>query len=215
MKDTLFNWANDWGRTVGIYGVKTKLVDPGHHDDLDAFRHAFCHAVLVSVINLARPDLFIKWLATFNISRKASEIIGDLMEHPEMGSSAEPCPKQMDLHNNDIGKNLGLTQGEMLRIIGQGDEPLTVLAERVAQAIKQNITINRLDDPRMPINCFSTARVPAGEYIWRTQGDDKVRFEHAVLNGKVFHMDKPPADGNPGSAYNCRCYAEPVHKTKK
>jgi hypothetical protein len=215
MKDALFHWANDWGRTVGIYGIHTERVKPGHHDDLDAFRHAFCHAVLVSLVNLARPELYIQWLATFNISKKASEIIGELMERPEMGSSAEPCPKQMDLHNNDIGKNLGLSQGEMLLIIGRGEAPLMVLAQRVAQAVRQNITINRLDDPRMPLTCFSKAKVPAGEYIWRTRGDDKVRFEHAVLNGKQFHTDKPPAAGNPGSAPNCRCYAEPVHKLKK
>ena len=50
----------------------------------------------------------------------------------------------------------------------------------------------------------------ATHYIWRTVGDDKVREEHAVREGKVFAYDNPPEGGNPGEDYNCRCWAEPI-----
>jgi len=48
-----------------------------------------------------------------------------------------------------------------------------------------------------------------GQYIWRTSGDDKVRHEHAVREGKVFSWDNPPEGGHPGEEYGCRCMAEP------
>jgi SPP1 gp7 family putative phage head morphogenesis protein len=47
-----------------------------------------------------------------------------------------------------------------------------------------------------------------GKYIWRTQGDDKVRLSHAENDGKVFSYDDPPETGNPGEDFGCRCWAE-------
>lgn len=47
-------------------------------------------------------------------------------------------------------------------------------------------------------------------YVWVTQGDHKVRFAHAALNGEVFDWDHPSEEGHPGQAPNCRCRATPV-----
>lgn len=46
-------------------------------------------------------------------------------------------------------------------------------------------------------------------FIWRTAGDNRVREEHAVLEGQRFPWDEPPAEGIPGEPINCRCFAEP------
>lgn len=44
-------------------------------------------------------------------------------------------------------------------------------------------------------------------YIWRTQGDSKVRNSHLLKEGKIFGIN----DTNfPGKDYNCRCVAEPI-----
>lgn len=51
-----------------------------------------------------------------------------------------------------------------------------------------------------------------GKYIWRTQGDGKVRSEHAERDGKTFSWNDPPEGGHPGEAPNCRCWAEEVAK---
>jgi SPP1 gp7 family putative phage head morphogenesis protein len=48
------------------------------------------------------------------------------------------------------------------------------------------------------------------EYIWRTVQDSQVRPEHRARNGMKFSYDNPPADGPPGTPWNCRCFAEPV-----
>ena len=45
-------------------------------------------------------------------------------------------------------------------------------------------------------------------YIWRTQGDDKVRASHAANDGKIFAWDSPPPTGHPGEDFGCRCVAE-------
>jgi len=54
-------------------------------------------------------------------------------------------------------------------------------------------------------------------YIWRTKGDEKVREEHALREGKVYNRNLPPECGNSGEDYNCRCWAEPfeVEKMKR
>lgn len=46
-------------------------------------------------------------------------------------------------------------------------------------------------------------------YIWRTQGDGKVRPEHAANNGKIFAWNDAPSTGHPGEDFHCRCWAEP------
>lgn len=51
------------------------------------------------------------------------------------------------------------------------------------------------------------------EYTWRTVGDNAVRQLHQDRDGKKFSWDKPPSDGHPGMAVNCRCIAEPVLAT--
>lgn len=47
---------------------------------------------------------------------------------------------------------------------------------------------------------------PSGLYPKPTRGHG----DHWVREGKVFSYDRPPSDGNPGMAFNCRCTAEPV-----
>ena len=49
----------------------------------------------------------------------------------------------------------------------------------------------------------------SGRYVWVTQGDDKVRSEHAANEGQIFSWNDPPGTGNPGDDYHCRCTAEP------
>jgi hypothetical protein len=48
-------------------------------------------------------------------------------------------------------------------------------------------------------------------YIWRTRGDGRVRASHAENDGRLFDRNNPPATGNPGEDYGCRCWAEPEY----
>jgi SPP1 gp7 family putative phage head morphogenesis protein len=50
----------------------------------------------------------------------------------------------------------------------------------------------------------------SSHYIWRTQGDERVRPEHAARDGQVFSWDDP-AISPPGTEFGCRCIAVPYH----
>lgn len=47
-------------------------------------------------------------------------------------------------------------------------------------------------------------------YRWHTSEDERVRPEHAELDGKLFRWDSPPSVGHPGEDYRCRCIPDPV-----
>jgi SPP1 gp7 family putative phage head morphogenesis protein len=47
------------------------------------------------------------------------------------------------------------------------------------------------------------------KYTWRTSADERVRPEHAELDGRTFEWSNPPSEGIPGSQINCRCSADP------
>lgn len=46
-------------------------------------------------------------------------------------------------------------------------------------------------------------------FIWRTANDERVRDEHAALEGQRFAYNDPPSEGLPGEPIQCRCYADP------
>lgn len=50
------------------------------------------------------------------------------------------------------------------------------------------------------------------EYRWMTANDERVRDEHADLDGETFRWDDAPTGGHPGEAVQCRCVAIPLFK---
>lgn len=62
-----------------------------------------------------------------------------------------------------------------------------------------------------PIEWSIKQERPTTHYIWRTRDDEKVRPSHAANDGQIFAWDEPPATGNPGEDFGCRCTAEPYH----
>ena len=59
------------------------------------------------------------------------------------------------------------------------------------------------------INKQRQANLGVTRYVWRTVRDNRVREEHEALDGDSIAWDSPPAEGHPGEAVNCRCYADP------
>jgi len=50
-------------------------------------------------------------------------------------------------------------------------------------------------------------------YWWSTSKDERVRPEHAALEGQTFAYNDPPEPGNPGEDFQCRCSAIPIIPT--
>lgn len=46
-------------------------------------------------------------------------------------------------------------------------------------------------------------------YFWSTSRDERVRDRHRRWDGDLIAWDKPPIDGHPGQAIQCRCTAIP------
>ena len=50
-------------------------------------------------------------------------------------------------------------------------------------------------------------------YTWATSGDERVRAEHADLDGNIYKYDEPTDEQDglpPGQPIQCRCIAEPI-----
>lgn len=61
------------------------------------------------------------------------------------------------------------------------------------------------------VNEAQQRAIGVSRYVWRHSGvRSGARPEHLARDGQVFDWSKPPPDGHPGAAPNCRCTAEPV-----
>lgn len=85
-----------------------------------------------------------------------------------------------------------------------------LIAERfdVAQSRANLIARDQIGKLYGQINQARQVAAGVTRFIWRTSGDERVRSEHADLDGESFEWDSPPAEGIPGQAINCRCGAE-------
>jgi hypothetical protein len=61
----------------------------------------------------------------------------------------------------------------------------------------------------MPIRLTLKQAAIPGHYVWRTQRDARARATHRANDGHIFSWANPPATGNPGEDYGCRCEAVP------
>jgi SPP1 gp7 family putative phage head morphogenesis protein len=63
------------------------------------------------------------------------------------------------------------------------------------------------------VNAARQRELGVTHFIWRDVSDDRVRDEHAAVDGQRFAYDDPPDFGNgpalPGEEILCRCTAEP------
>lgn len=60
-------------------------------------------------------------------------------------------------------------------------------------------------------NAYRQQELGITSFIWRTSGDERVRDEHAALEGEEFqYPEGAPEEGIPGEPIQCRCSAEPV-----
>jgi len=205
-------WAESWGREMGIYGVATKEDDgervrAGLDDSLDAFRHAFVSAAVAGWTTFLSAGLISRQDAD-----EFSQVLGDLNEERLIGgASADLCSRHMDLHNNYVGRYAAPDAESVYAwLVKQRVNPNRKIAERIRAAFDAGQLITRFDDPRMPSVCHLKAKVHGTHYVWKTVGDEKVRWKHAMRNGKTFAWNELPPGELPGQEFECRCWAEPV-----
>ncbi|PHS78941.1 MAG: hypothetical protein COB59_04605 [Rhodospirillaceae bacterium] len=166
--------------------------------------------------------------------RKTKKALSDLgyYEEPDFGITPYPNTSMMNGLENfqrDFGLRLdGVMKpgGETAQMLGSanhinaqnlqslgrnGDSILAHITPGEARLLKRKCRAGTIN-PKTGLLEFSKESNKEGEYIWRTEGDSKVRSSHAERNGKTFSWDNPPEGGHPGEAENCRCTAEAVKK---
>lgn len=80
------------------------------------------------------------------------------------------------------------------------------VSESRAELIARDQTLKTLGG----INEARQKEAGVNSYTWSTSNDERVRDEHAELEGQVFSWDSPPEPGNPSEDYQCRCIGIPV-----
>lgn len=74
----------------------------------------------------------------------------------------------------------------------------------------QLIAADQTHKMNIALTAYRNQELGIKSYVWVTRRDDRVRPAHRARNGHVFEWSKPPYDGHPGFAINCRCEASPV-----
>jgi SPP1 gp7 family putative phage head morphogenesis protein len=99
----------------------------------------------------------------------------------------------------------GFTSGDRHETIAAEIAERYEIAERHARLIARD-QVGKLNGQ---IGAARQQAVGITSFIWQTSNDERVRPEHAELEGKTFRFDDPPAEGLPGEAILCRCTAVP------
>lgn len=118
-----------------------------------------------------------------------------------------------------IKDTVGTLKAETLAIIGD-PENVGLRVEDLADLIRERTGVSEsraeliARDQTLKTNGNLTANRQrnAGitSYVWSTSLDDRVRPDHAALEGKTIAWDDPPDVGHPGEDIQCRCVAIPV-----
>jgi SPP1 gp7 family putative phage head morphogenesis protein len=77
----------------------------------------------------------------------------------------------------------------------QLERRIALAQTRHALSMKQSLDLERQEEAGL------------ANYIWRTVGDERVRAEHADLEGQIRSLNDSP---RPGEEFGCRCAAEPT-----
>jgi SPP1 gp7 family putative phage head morphogenesis protein len=99
-----------------------------------------------------------------------------------------------------------LNSGEHTATLTDAIENRFGVAERHARLIARD-QVGRLSGQLTMVRHMDLG---INRYVWETVGDERVRDEHAALQGQTFRYDDPPAEGNPGDPICCRCFSYPV-----
>lgn len=99
-------------------------------------------------------------------------------------------------------ENQGLRVEELQAMLQERGDVSESRAELIArdQTLKLNGAITEIRQTNAGVE----------SYTWSTSNDERVRDEHAALEGQTFSWDSPPEVGHPGEDFQCRCVAVPV-----
>lgn len=145
---------------------------------------------------------------------------------PTAEPALDPLFKRFRRENTDLIKSLAADKVDRVRKV-LSDAGAGTRVEEIARALRETTGATRARaeliarDQVLKLNAGITqARHEAAgitEFVWSTSRDERVRPDHARLEGKRFRYDDPPVvdvrrgdRALPGVHFRCRCTALPV-----
>lgn len=150
--------------------------------------------------------------ATSQSTRLVEQIVGVKLSRPR---DLEPLRRAWERDNAaliaDLDRQLFDDVAEALRE-GRTDLVATLQARhKVARSRAALIADNEVGTLNSRISQHRMQEAGVDRYEWSTSDDERVRPEHARLDGTIRRWDDPhPTEGHPGEAIRCRCVALPV-----
>lgn len=157
------------------------------------------------------------------ISRQTRKLLKSVAVGPEFSKLQEAQVQLITSIPLDAAKDVhkwvedGLSKGQRAADIAK-----RIRNDLGLKSESRAVLIARTETARARSN-FTEARAKAvrsTHYIWHTVGDGTVRPMHAALDGTIQRWDDPPVcehgrggvpvRANPGTVWNCRCFAEPL-----
>lgn len=115
--------------------------------------------------------------------------------------------KQLPVESaNDLAAMLRESSGVATEVLAKRIKERFGVLESKAEFWATDQTLKRNSD----LTQARSVRAGLTHYRWITSNDERVRPEHAALDGQIFAWNDPPPPGNPGQDYRCRCTAEPL-----
>ena len=130
---------------------------------------------------------FLDNFRAINVSRIKSLVGQELVEITQLLEASEATGARVEVLRESIQQRFNVTKSKAALLAR--DQTLSLNAQ-IARTRQQNLGIT--------------------QYIWTTSQDERVRPEHAELDGTIQSWAVPPPPGHPGEDYQCRCVAFPV-----
>ncbi len=134
------------------------------------------------------------------------------LKHLVDGFRKDNVAKVQGLADRQINRLEGILADGENRTIAALENEIKSQLEDVSDSQSAFIARNQVVKLNAQINRHRAEAANSESYVWTTQGDDRVRDEHADLDGETFDYDSDgdPEEGHPGDAPNCRCLAYPI-----
>lgn len=202
--------------TIGMFSHGT-IVDQRRRLDARLFEATFGQ-----LFDHARLDRFISGIGN-QIADKSERYMRDIVKIPTPVRGRNHMVDDFTDRNVKLIKGLGDDQITRLTELLRNSTAHGVRAEELAPEVGKILDagesrlqlIARDQTLKFYAATNQSAQQSAGieSYIWVTSGDERVREDHAALDGQEFRYDDPPDTGNsfnnPGEDFQCRCVATP------
>lgn len=112
------------------------------------------------------------------------------------------------IYDDTVRQVATLTQQAVLNNLSVNDLRKQIQARLgISSRRANNIARDQVATLTSELNHIRQEQAGVLKYEWSTSGDSRVRDLHEDFNGKTYTWAKPPRDGHPGTAINCRCVA--------